>query len=74
MLKILKFAFPPSMGSKKNIDPHAAWEADFCFFQHLCSENANPKKPLLFFDGAIMVILGLPAAEVLEKYFCMISL
>ena len=26
VLKKLEFAFPPSMGSKNNNDPHAAWE------------------------------------------------
>ena len=72
VLKKLEFAFPPSMGSTKNIASHAAWERQFVFLQHLCSENASPKNPLLFFVVAIWVFLGLPDLEVLKKCFCII--
>ena len=74
VLKKLEFAFPPSMGSNIFFDSHVAWERKFQLFQHLCSENASLKNPLLFFVGAIRLILGTPAAEVLKKVFCMILL
>ena len=43
-----KIASPPSMGIKKNIDSHAAWECDFRLLRHLCSENAVLKNYEIF--------------------------
>ena len=57
------------MRSTKKVFHTEHREHNFDFFNTSAVNTRINKKPLLFFVGAIIVILGLPAAELLKKVF-----